>query len=1037
MDFQRSGDFENDLKRVKVKSALFLVPYEALWHMLTFVDVPSVMRVSITCSFLRRLICIPYKMIKDGNREISILDSSVSDFGGKLWMWYCLYKRLFRSFVEPVVVLPDLVSQVCSFVHYDTTVDYQILTKNLVIEMSNKEKESMRGFVDKSSSRRQCSTSDRTVRRKTKELKELMTKCATTLSRWCEKNHFHNCLFRFEVEFSFLQGDDSSVRYGGEVSLSKNGLEKGLEDVVLVKECEYRKPSISASLAAEAVIETGMSEKNYSYLRNKVLGGESGLPSFYQVEKEIQKAKDQIYEDSKVILNKDNKPIGVLTPILALLARDYNDPSVLCDLVVRNHYFSEIYKEEERNYRKYRSEIVRKHNVMVEKLKKRRIQIVEKMKRYVISKDVINVSEGDRMEDEEDENEIFKDELSRDVQIQKDKSVIEEIDREIWELNGCMNKMRDCLHPKRRSGKLEEEVREWERKALSKKSGKSVIIDRKIEDLKKMITFWKVEQDYPEKFGKFKLSKKFYVNSKQDDFGNVYLSLGNVIRRGDDGHPIFKGGFSLYNFNENVSAYMFPSASFPNRLENHSIVSQVLSPENRETYDTLLQAVSDDTDQMNGMEMTQTFYVPLDYKLNDEKGTSLYNFLVEERILTKKLLKPYLKDGKIPVRVTTYCVYSADWKSLFLAFSNTVKGLFSPCSTQLKDERIVQDLQTWDKIPLVSSIFNYPTSLCQVLLRSSKNLLYMKTIPTIARKADISLHGDVRMTNSALFQGLVLAGLENIGLKAKALQVFRKFGLVGDSVSSVTRKNPLSLSHIKVGSFHKNRESVLSKLQQLYDDRKGEFTKKLEIAEMELSEKKFKSEKSKEIVLKKVEKLKEKIKACNCLIDHHSHYLKDIFELLGILNLGNDVEKHENYRPHSKRWIRKEFLGFSTIKDTILPKLTRIQSKLKDITTSTGVCGYYFNHLVREFILYLTTFFNSRDNQTTMERLGYLLNRAYRNSSLFGGRERKQKREMSRADGSGKIAVNRKIDTIIGTKARLLIRQKSKRREFCKLNNVR
>ena len=66
-----------------------------------------------------------------------------------------------------------------------------------------------------------------------------------------------------------------------------------------------------------------------------------------------------------------------------------------------------------------------------------------------------------------------------------------------------------------------------------------------------------------------------------------------------------------------------------------------------------------------------------------------------------------------------------------------------------------------------------------------------------------------------------------------------------------------------------------------------------------------------------------------------------------------------------------------------------------------------------------------------MERLGYLLNRAYRNSSGFGGRERKVKRKMIVAGRMGEsIEVNRKIDTLIGAKARISIKQASKRREF-------
>jgi len=123
------------------------------------------------------------------------------------------------------------------------------------------------------------------------------------------------------------------------------------------------------------------------------------------------------------------------------------------------------------------------------------------------------------------------------------------------------------------------------------------------------------------------------------------------------------------------------------------------------------------------------------------------------------------------------------------------------------------------------------------------------------------------------------------------------------------------------------------------------------------------------------------------------------------------------------------------IKNTVIPILSNIQCSLKRLIGETDVSGYYFNHLVREYPLFLTKFFNTRNNQRTMERLGYILNRLYRNSSGFGGRERKIKRTMIKAKNNYTekdefIVVNRKIDTIISCRARFQIRKESKSNDY-------
>ena len=206
------------------------------------------------------------------------------------------------------------------------------------------------------------------------------------------------------------------------------------------------------------------------------------------------------------------------------------------------------------------------------------------------------------------------------------------------------------------------------------------------------------------------------------------------------------------------------------------------------------------------------FMVPLNYEVKDGKGTTFLDFLREENIIPSRMLKLLKGKNRIPVKVLNTFIYSADWKALLLCYKN-LKGMMNPSSAQLKSERILNDLQNYDKFPLILSIFNEPTRLLPLLLRSSFHLIYLKTIPTIARRADLSLHGDVRLTNSALFQELILASLENIGLKSKAMNIFEKYGLVSSATKSVSKSNPLSLSHIKIELFHKNRELFLKELK--------------------------------------------------------------------------------------------------------------------------------------------------------------------------------------------------------------------------------
>lgn len=93
--------------------------------------------------------------------------------------------------------------------------------------------------------------------------------------------------------------------------------------------------------------------------------------------------------------------------------------------------------------------------------------------------------------------------------------------------------------------------------------------------------------------------------------------------------------------------------------------------------------------------------------------------------------------------------------------------------------------------PTVKEIFEDPVVYFPLLIRSSKNLQYLKSIPTILRQGDIILHGDTRLTNSNIFQNLLLCGMKGIGLKSKVCQILSDSGILGKS--SVSKKKPLKI----------------------------------------------------------------------------------------------------------------------------------------------------------------------------------------------------------------------------------------------------
>ena len=1016
MEMFQNVEKTNGNKKIRFLNTnlLLMLPHEVFLLIFGYLEPKTIFKVAKLGSGMYDRLFLSYQPRKDINEGKKILDWKKEGHYVKNYFWFNQSVVQMKKMLSSTSNFPNLGGKVCESMFYSKNEDYQEDTKRIVLEryqIHKDHKESIVNFIRNSSQRRQSSQSQRTKDAKKKELKELMLIVSQNLKKWCSKNYFHNSKFLFEVSFS-CSPNDSIIKYGGEVDLSSSEDDESpkVKHASLVRECEIIQTSIPPKATAELVSRIGISEDGYTYMRNVFFKGLSGLPSYYSVEKEISKVKEMLYGTSRVIIGKDNTPVGVLTPISRMLSFRYEEEGTLADLCVRNWLFHNVYIDREMAYRNFRSKIQREHSVKVTQLTAEMNQLQKQINKLVDNQ--FNSTDGSDSE----EWKRLQSEIDKLEKLQK------EIEGKCWELNGCTNKLRFRIAPDKRIEELEKSLIPL----LGK--GRTKAVEREISEINKKIEFWKVEKENPERMKKFQLSKKYFLEREEDENG-VFLHLGNVIRKSDDGHPIYKGGFAKTKANENVSACMFPSASFPSRLDNHDIISQVLGSENSDLFETTLQSVSDDTDDINGKIMESDFFVSKDYVLDDGKDSLLMDWLIDVGILRKSDTKSLRNAAKIRVKVTNTFIYSADWKGLLLCYEN-IPGLYNPFSATFKSERIIVDLQNPDKYPFVYSSFIYPERMFPLLLRSSAHLIYNKTIPTIARRADISLHGDVRLTNSALFQGLILAGLDHVGLKSKALQIFERYGLVGESTTSVSKKSPLKLSHIKVDIFHGKKDEFLKEMDQLYRKKKQLLEEKLK-QETEIFENtNFRSEKSKKTRLDKLEKCKLKIQVCENLIDHHSSYLADLFRLLDILDAGNRVEHDEEYLRHSREWVEKEFLSFETIKDEIVPILSRIQKKLSTVTVQTGVCGYYFNHLVRTFVLYTTTFFHSRDNQRTMERLGYLLNRAYWNSSAFGG-ERKVKRKMvvaGRMEES--IEVNRKIDTLIAAKAPISIKQATKRREF-------
>ena len=579
---------------------------------------------------------------------------------------------------------------------------------------------------------------------------------------------------------------------------------------------------------------------------------------------------------------------------------------------------------------------------------------------------------------------------------------------------------------------LDKEIKELIEPKGKKRKKISKAIKQKIKILEEQKKFWEVENEKPSKWKDFVLSEKSNLKKTVREDGSVSLHLRVLVRRGDDGHPIFKGGFTLHNFNENISSYMFPLASYPNRIENHQIVAQVLGPENKELFREVLQCVSLDTDNINGVKMKKVFKVRLDSLLDDGKSTTFRDFLVNESVLKEVDLKGL--NEFINIKVTNTFIYSADWKGLLLCYKS-LQNFYSPFNCRTLNERKEFDLKNLNSIPLVRMIFDNPREMIKVLLRSKGNLVYMKTIPTEGRIADNSLHGEKSAFQSALFQLLELSGMKNVGLKSHTLGIYESYGIISTGIS-VSKKSPLSISHAKIGRFRKIYEPMKRDLLNLYSKYEEKYVEALGKEQTRLETTDFRSDASKTTCEKKIEKLEQKINLCKNLISHQTDYMADLFNFLDILDEGNNIENESGYVCHSEEWMRKEFISFEKIRDVIIPILSRVQKSLVNLTKETGVSGYYFNHLVREYPLYITKYFHTRTNQRTMERIGYILNRLYRNSSGFGGRERKNQRVMDVARNENneekdqRVVVNRKIDTIVSCRARFEIRRESKTKEW-------
>ena len=127
------------------------------------------------------------------------------------------------------------------------------------------------------------------------------------------------------------------------------------------------------------------------------------------------------------------------------------------------------------------------------------------------------------------------------------------------------------------------------------------------------------------------------------------------------------------------------------------------------------------------------------------------------------------------------------------------------------------------------------------------------------RRADIDLHGLARTTNSIVFQGTLLAGNDNLGLKGKTLQVLVDEGLISES-STASKNNPLSFSHMKVEMFHeKYNNFVKPKLLQHYNAKLTGFVTKLEKEKNKLKKNAFRSDRTRENCSSKILSLETKV----------------------------------------------------------------------------------------------------------------------------------------------------------------------------------
>jgi len=844
------------------------------------------------------------------------------------------------------------------------------------------------------------------------------------LSSWSRKNKLNSCNFIFRVDFSCV--DDHKDTFSGEVDCVESMFSKS----TVVKEKEFNAVSLTAKSVTDAFVRTGLSETGYSYIKNTLFMNKSGLPGYSTVKREIESRKEEIFKKSKVILNDEKNPVGIMTPIEKLLEKDYSNPNILLDLCVRSHLGGKFFKGEEQKYQKYVAKKKKQNNKYFDEKGLLLTKIWKNQGKYRV--DPTFKSNNNKMSDDGDSEVIFSCQEELEEQRRIDEKRIQKLHFERYQLKGNFETWRNVTM-KHKIKELETEIKELQEPRGGKKRKKPTkALKEKLEDLEEQKKFWETEDKNPSLWKEFVLSEKCnLVKTKKKD-GTVALHLRVLVRRGDDGHPIFKGGFTLHNFNENISSYMFPLASYPNRIENHQIVSQVLGPENKELFREVLQCLSLDTNNLNGVKMNKVFRLRLDSLLEDGNGSTFRDFLVKESICKEFELKGL--NEFIDVEVTNTFIYSADWKGLLLCYKS-LQFFYSPFNCRTLKERKEEDLKNLNSIPLVPMIFDNPREMIKVLLRSKGNLVYMKTIPTEGRIADNSLHGEKSAFQSALFQLLELSGMKNVGLKSHTLGIYESYGIVSTGIS-VSKKNPLTISHAKIGRFRKIYEPMKKDLINLYRKYEVKYVNALGKEQTRLETSKFRSNTSRNSCEEKIKKLEQKISLCKHLIAHQTDYMGDLFDLLDLLDQGNNIEKEDGYLRHSEKWMRKEFINFETIRDTVIPILSRVQQSLVNLTKETGVSGYYFNHLVREYPLYITKYFHTRTNQRTMERIGYILNRLYRNSSGFGGRERKNKRDMVVARNANdeekdrRVLVNRKIDTIVSCRARFEIRRESKTKDW-------